>query len=330
MGSVRHREALAAALVLALAALSARPAAAGEARLLFAESFEDTQWTERGWYDGPHMEVVELDDAPDGASVCVWDWQQAGDVSPAGGGARVGLPPVTEVTLSFHVRHDATWTWTGRGWHPHMFHFVTDADDRYVGPAHTYLTFYIEAVDGIPRLAIQDGRNIDEARIDTDLTQVTEARAVAGCNGDSDGHGEGDCYRAGDHHANGKVWKATEVWFAAETGPRNMADWHHVQAHFRLNSVADSLAVPDGVLQYWFDGTLLIDHHDVVFRTGQHPDMRINQFLMKPYYGPGVPGTMRMWVDDLRIHEGLPDIGTAVGDRSGAAGWGQVKEQHTP
>lgn len=315
-------------LCVAVAALMPLVPVAGvadAARLLFAESFEDTHWTDRGWYDGPHMEIDAADDAPDGASVCVWDWQHAGDVSPAGGGARVSLPPVTEVSLSFYVRHDPDWAWTGRGWHPHMFHFVTDADDRYVGPAHTYLTFYIEAVDGIPRLAIQDGRNIDEAHIGADLTAVTEARAVAGCNGDSDGHGDGDCYSAGDHHANGKVWKAPEVYFASEEGPRNLADWHHVQAHLRLNRVVDGAAARDGVLQYWFDGALIIDHRDVVFRTGQHPDMQINQFLMTPYYGPGVPHGQRMWVDDLRIYEGVPEVPTAVSGNGDAPGWGRIK-----
>jgi len=310
----------------ALLAAAAPAALSAEARLLFAESFEDTQWTERGWYDGPHMEIVAADDAPEGKTVCIWDWQHAGDVSPSGGGARASLPPVTEVTLSAHVRHDPEWQWTGRGWHPHMFHFVTDADDKYVGPAHTHLTFYVEAVDGIPRLAIQDGRNIDEERVGQDLSAVTEARSVAGCNGDSDGHGEGDCYSVGARHANGKVWQADGIWFSADKGPRYMGDWHHVQAHFRLNTVVDGVAQRDGALQYWYDGELLIDFADVVFRTGQHPDMHIDQFLMTPYYGPGVPRAQRMWVDDLRIYEGRPEVGTAVG-RDGP-GWGQVKARH--
>ncbi|MFH1568552.1 MAG: hypothetical protein ABIL09_11200 [Gemmatimonadota bacterium] len=312
-----------AALAMALVAMGSP--AMGEGRVLFAEPFEDTRWSERGWYDAPRMEVVLADDAPQGRGYCVWHWRSPGDVVPAGGGARVQLPSVTDVGLSFHVRHDSSWTWTGRGWHPHMFHFVTDADDPYVGPAHTHLTFYVEAVDGVPRLAIQDGRNIDEDRVGEDLTTVTEARSVAGCNGDSDGHGEGDCYPTGEHHANGKYWETQGVWFASERGPRYMADWHHIQARFRLNSVVDGTAVRDGLLQYWYDGALIVDHHDVVFRTGEHAEARINQFLMTPYYGPGVPHEQRMWIDDLRIYEGTPETGTGVGESPGRPAWGRIK-----
>ena len=60
--------------------------------------------------------------------------------------------------------------------------------------------------------------------------------------------------------------------------------------------------IKDGVLQYWFDSKLIMDYRDVVFRTGQHPDMKINQFLMAPYFGPGVPHEQWIWIDDLRIY----------------------------
>jgi len=68
-----------------------------------------------------------------------------------------------------------------------------------------------------------------------------------------------------------------------------------------LNSVVDGIGVRDGVLQYWFDGELLMDYDDVVFRTGRHPDMKINQFMMAPYFGPGVPHEQKIWIDELRI-----------------------------
>ena len=44
-----------------------------------------------------------------------------------------------------------------------------------------------------------------------------------------------------------------------------------------------------------------MDFRDVVFRTGAHPDMKINQFLMAPYFGPGVPHAQTIWIDDLTI-----------------------------
>ncbi len=268
---------------------------------IFVEPFEDTDWSARGWYDGPHMEITADEHIEGSARSCVWHWREAGDIHPSGRGARVHLPPVTNVTLSFHIKHSANWEWTGVAWHPHEFHFITNVDPEYIGPARTHLTFYIEVVGGRPRLAIQDGLNIDESRIGQDLVGVTEARAVAGGNGDSDGFGEGHYYRAGDRYMNGKHWQTDEVYFGDEPGPRYKADWHHVKARFQLNTVRDGEAVRDGVLQYWFDGELIMDYREVVFRTGRHPEMKINQFLMTPYFGLGVPHEQRIWIDDLSI-----------------------------
>jgi len=234
---------------------------------------------------------------------------------------------VEDVTLEFHIKHSEDWTWTGRPYHPHEFHFITSEDWEYVGPARTHLTLYVEVVNGVPRVAIQDGSNIDEEHVEEDLVGVTEKRAVAGCNGDSDGHGEADCYRAGEGYANGKFWEPGEVYFGDEPGPRYKGDWHHVRSRFRLNSVRDGVGVRDGVIEYWFDGELIINHRDVVFRTGQFPDMKINQFLMAPYYGPGVPHQQRIWIDDLRILSGSrdPDGDTAIEGPDST--WGRIKRE---
>ena len=295
--------------------------------LLFEELFEDTDWAARGWYDAPKMQITATEHIPGSDHACVWHWKNAGDIGTVGRGARVLFTPVTNVSLSFHIKHSANWTWTGVNWHPHEFHFITDVDDRYIGPAYTHLTFYVEVVNGIPRVAIQDGRNVDESRIGQDLVGITEHRSVAGCNGDSDGHGKGDCYRSGDVHRNGKFWEPGRVYFGDEPGPYYKGDWHRVVAKFQLNSVVDGIGIKDGVLQYWFDGELIMDHHDVVFRTGQHPDMRINQFLMAPYFGPGVPHEQWIWIDDLRIYTRDTQGNDTTGDSNddSDAAWGQIK-----
>ncbi len=268
--------------------------------VLFQESFEDADWEERGWYDGPHMEITD-EEHTEGAHACVWRWTGPGEVAPSGGGARVRLEPVENVTLSFRVKHSADWEWTGVDWHPHEFHFTTTEDDEYVGPAYTHLTFYIEVVNGKPRVAIQDGRNIDQERVGEDLVGVTERRAVAGGNGDSDGTGLGDCYLNGDAYWNGKFWETEDVRFGDEPGPRCKSDWHEVKVSLRLNTVRDGVGQRDGAMRYWLDGELLMDYDNLVFRTGQHPNMKINQFLMAPWYGTGVPHAQTIWIDDLRI-----------------------------
>lgn len=275
--------------------------------LLFEELFEDTKWTARGWYDDPKMRITAAEHVPDSGHSCVWHWKKPGDIGVEGRGARVLFRSVNNVTLSFYIKHSANWKWSGVNWAPHEFHFLTNEDEPFTGPAYTHLTFYVEAVNGVPRLAIQDGSNIDVGRIGQDLVGVTEKRAVAGGNGDSDGHGNLSHYRSGDVYWNGKHWEPKQAYFRDEPGPYYKADWHHVQVTFHLNSVVNGIGQRDGVLQYWFDGKLIMDFHDVVFRAGQHPNMQINQFLMAPYFGqhgdkPGVPHEQRIWIDDLRIY----------------------------
>ena len=297
---MRATLAIPAAIGLVAAVVVAGRVGAAEVTL-FEEPFEDTNWASRGWYDGPNMRITADEHTPKSRRSCVWSWKKKGDISPEGRGARVLLTPVTNVVLSFNMKHSANWEWTGVDWHPHEMHFVTTADPAYIGPAHTHLTFYVEVVNGKPRMGIQDGRNIDEDRIGQNLVEVTEERAVAGGNGDSDGYGDPGCYRAGDHHANGKLWDADRDYFSDNPGPYYKGDWHHVKAKLQLNTVKGGKGMRDGILQYWFDGKLIMDYHNVVFRTGQHPEMKINQFLMLPYYGPGVPHEQQIWVDDLRI-----------------------------
>lgn len=274
--------------------------------LLFEEHFEDRNWEARGWYDSPRMPITDQEHVPGSAHACLWHWPEAGAVNIEGGGARLPLPPVESVTLEFYIKHSANWQWTGVPWHPHEFHFVTNADPDFVGPAHTHLTFYVEVVNGRPRLAIQDGANINEARVGQNLVGVSEARAVAGCNGDTDGYGQDNCYQSGSIHANGKYWQTEEVYFGDGAGPRYKGDWHQVRARFKLNSIKDGVGMKDGELQYWYDGKKILDERRVVFRTGQHPDMKIDQFLMTPYYGPGVPHEQRIWIDELRLYTDAP------------------------
>lgn len=269
--------------------------------MLFKETFEDTDWTSRGWYDGPRMEIDASEHISGSGHSCVWRWLKKGDISPSGGGARVKIEPVDTVILSFSIKHSDNWRWTGVPYHPHEFHFLTTADNYTVGPAYTHLTFYIEVVNGVPRIAIQDSKNIDESRVGENLVGITENRSVAGGNGDSDGYGKGDCYPVGDVHRNGKYWEADGVYFGDEAGARSKNSWHTVKARLKLNTVKDGIGQCDGEVQYWFDGSLVIDHKDVMFRTGQHPDMLINQFMMAPYYGPGVPDAQSIWIDDLKV-----------------------------
>ena len=135
---------------------------------------------------------------------------------------------------------------------------------------------------------------------------TTEERAIAGCNGDSDGHGAGTCYLNGSVHWNGKQWKAGSVYFQDSPGPYYKNDWHFIEAYFQMNSIVDGNGIADGHVKYWYDGELIIDHEDVMLRTGEHPGMRYNQFMIAPYIqgdsqGSGSPVDQTFWVDDLTV-----------------------------
>jgi len=299
--------AIAAALGLALVVSLERPVQTQASTPLFQEAFEDTSFPSRGWYDGTGA-TLSTAEFYGGARSYECHFPVGGMICAGGTPSRHLFTPTDSVYVSFYIKHSTNFVGSGRPYHPHMFYVLTTEDVAYVGPAYTYLTAYIEAFGGVPDLAIQDGRNIDEARIGQDLTNVTEQRAVAGCNGDSDGYGLGACYPAGSVHWNSKSWTANgQVYFDNTAGgPRYKGNWHLVEAYFRLNSIVNGKGVKDGILRYWYDGTLIIDSANVMMRTAVHPNMKFNQFLISPWIGDGSPADQRFWVDNLLVATARP------------------------
>jgi hypothetical protein len=274
--------------------------------LFVSESFEDTAFTARGWYDGSGATLSSTEKY---AGTRSFECRFArGGTGCVGGTPRRHLFTDSDgVYVSYYIKHSANWVGSGKPYHPHMFLLLTNADSQYAGPAYTHLTGYIEEVDGTPQVGIQDGANIDETRIGVDLTSTTEKRAVAGCNGDSDGYGAGDCYLSGSVHWNGKMWKLGQRYFDNTLGgPYYKGDWHVVESYFRLNTVANGKGLKDGLLQYWFDGALVLNRTDVVFRTGAQPGLKFNQFILAPFIGDGSPADQTFWVDNLVIAANRP------------------------
>ncbi len=268
--------------------------------VLFEEHFDDDDWSSRGWYDGPDMVLDRVNRVGDSGGSAVFTWPAQGATTANSKGARVKFDPVEGFTMSCYMKFSDNWEWTGLGWHPHLNLFMTNKNGDFDGPAHTHLTLYVEVVDGVPKLLVQDGQNIDQSRVGENLVGITENRSVAGGNGDPDGHG-GSAYLYNGYYRNNKYWSADTIFFGDEQGSYYKNDWHKVVAHFQLNSIIDGIGVANGVLQLWVDDSLLIDHHDVMFRTGQNPGMKIDQYLLLPYYGPGVPHSQSFWIDEIKI-----------------------------
>jgi hypothetical protein len=273
--------------------------------VLVTEGFNDAALVSRGWYDG--LPALTTAEKYTGAGAMECRFALAATGCTGGSTTRHGFTETESLYVSFYMKHSSNWVGSGKPYHPHLFVMTTNLDGPYNGPAYTKMTAYIEQNGGIPRLSIQDGRNIDENRVGQDLTNITEQRAVAGCNGDSDGHGNGDCYRSGTVHWNGKVWQAGQVYFDSTPGsPRYKGDWHLVEGYFRLNTIVNGKGARDGVLQMWYDGVLIIDEPNVVMRTGANPTMKFNQLILAPYIGDGSPVAQSLWIDDLIIATGRP------------------------
>jgi hypothetical protein len=280
--------------------------------VLVHERFEDGEFSARGWYDASGAASLSAEEhAPvegsarsfrchfaEGANVC------------AGSPGRYEFAPSESVYLSYWVKYAEGWVGSGVPYHPHEFHFVTTEDDRFVGPARTHLTTYIEQVGLVPMLALQDSRNVDTACIlrnnDTfegcggsfEDYEFSEARSVAACNGllgDVDGR---DCFPTGaDTWYSARAWRGTEPAF--EPGR-----WHFVEAYFRLNSIEGGVGQVDGAIRMWIDGEQVVGSDRVLMRTGEHPEMRFNQFLVAPYIGDGSPVEQTVYYDELVIARG--------------------------
>ena len=273
--------------------------------VLLTEGFDDAAVGARGWYDNT-APIIATSGQHGGAGALEMAWQAGATLPAHGGSMRHSFAGSDRVYARYWVRYSANYVGSGQTYHPHEFHFITDQDPAYVGPSTTHLTTYIEINyqnGGIPVLATTDVSNIDVTKINQDLTTVTEHRAVSGCNGNSDGYPT-SCYQGGTEWRNEKKWKAAQPMFTPSAGPGYQGDWHKVEVYFQLNSIQGGVGQNDGIAQYWFDGQLVINKQNVLFRTADHPTMKFVQFLIAPYIGDGSPVAQSMWVDDLVIATG--------------------------
>jgi hypothetical protein len=274
------------------------------ALLLFHETCDDAAFNQRGWYDNNSLRVSADERLSGSKGALEFRFLKGASTPISGGGVRRLFTPTPTVYLSYWVKYSANWEGSNRPYHPHEFHFITDVDDKWIGPAATHLTTYIEHNEGRALLSMQDALNIDESNIGRDLTNITENRAVAGCNGSSDAWPAGDCYRSGSTHRNGKMWKSQEVVFSDTPGPLYKNSWRFVEALFSLNSIVEEKGVADGELRMWVDGEVVVDAAGVMLRTGRHQGMQFNQFLAAPYIGDGSPVEQTMWVDEIVVATG--------------------------
>lgn len=274
---------------------------------LFEEPFENASFSNRGWYDTSGGMLVSSVGVPNSTKAFECHFLPGATKCSGGTPGRILFQETEAVYISFWVKHSTNWVGSNKPYHPHLFYLMTNQNGSWDGMAWTRLTAYIEENAGIPRLRLQDGQNINKARIGQNLVGITELRGVTGCNGDSDGYGSGECYDCGGgDYCNGKDWNAAQVYFSNTAGPFFKGDWHKVEAFFKLNSVVNGSGVANGILRYWYDGRLIIDRNNVMMRTGQYPTMKFNQVVLSPYIGDGSPVDQTIWFDNLIIATDRP------------------------
>ena len=274
----------------------------GALTTLVSEGFEDTNVASRGWFDATNIAIAS-DARPDspGTHALEWHWS-AGDVAPQGiGTTRFDFAPTNSVYLSYWVKTSANWFEPG-----HQFYFLTTADDHYIGPSVSHLTTYDQyshvGSNTFANVEIADVLMIDANKLNVDLFGVTEQRSIAGPNGRHE-FDDATSTVGWDMYLNGSQWMAAK--FFQPTTPiftdATKTAWHHIESYQQLNSIAGGIAQQDGVYQYWVDGELIMDRHDVYFRTGANPTMQFRTFLMGPWIGAGATADQYVWIDDLLI-----------------------------
>ena len=274
--------------------------------ILFQEAFDDANLSSRGWYDlsAPVISSVE---AHSGAGSLETRYT-LGATNTIGGALRVLFAPTETVYVSYWVKYSANWIGSGQTFQPHEFEIMTDVDGAFAPPANSHLSVEIEhnyQSGGIPILGATDSANIDQTQIGVDLTGITEVRSTQGCNGllDNTHTPPADCFDSGGgFFQNGRRWLDSQVRFTDLI--KN--NWNQVEAYFQLNSILGGIGQADGVIRYWFNGVLTMEHLGVSFRTGQHPTMKFNQFLVAPFIGNGSPVDQTAWYDDLVIATNRP------------------------
>lgn len=294
---------------------------------LLQEGFEDQSFASRGWFDMTGALATTTTEHSTGSHALEWHWTK-GAVKPANSAGRHDITPTNSVYLSYWVKQSTNWTGSGVNYDPHMFYLLTNIDapaGATPGLSRTHLTVYNElnyvvgAGGSRAHAAMQDALNINSSYLNQDVSPghspTMENRSVSGYNGVPENSPQMyaflDDYSSGGLLFNGKWWASNYP----APGTLVMTDatknsWHHIEAYHQLNTVSGGIGQRDGVLQFWYDGKLLVDRHDIYYRTGQYPAMKFSQLVMAPYMSPnsgtGSPVDQSMWIDDLVIATAKP------------------------
>ena len=276
--------------------------------LLFKEDFENSNIASRGWYDNTNVQLSTAQHISGSTASAQYHWLKGATTPVSGDAQRHKFTPSNSVYLSYYVKYSTNYIGSGQDYHPHEFYIMSTLDGDYDGPSENFMTIYVEQNyqnGGKPVIAMQDNKSINynKGALPNNLIGVTENRSTGGCNGMAETNMYWECYDAGSYWYNYKRLSGP-VEFQPVAGAGYKSNWNFVEAYVQLNTVVNGIGQKNGVIQYWFNGNLVIDRHDVLFRTGAHATLQLNQLLIAPYIGDGSPADQYMWVDNLRVATG--------------------------
>ncbi len=282
--------------------------AAHRGKLLLLENFDDADFADRGWYDGPGGQLT--DDAVDGrAFECV--------LSTPGGcprPGRIAFDVQQNVYVSYWIRFSAEYDLNSE---VDQAFLLTDQDREYVGPGLSHLTIVAGQTAQWARVGVIDSTNVDLGCVRVndgsfrgcdsfDDYTFGEARSVNACNGVTGNPSEASC-SPNDFggYFSFRGFHSDVPAFQNESGPHDKTEWHFVELLVELNSVAQGIGQSDGRLRYWLDGEKLVDAQRLVLRTGQFPDMHFQHLLVAPIEVQS-SRDQRLYLDDLTVATGIP------------------------
>ena len=298
-------------------------AAQGTANLLFYESFDDQSFASRSWFDGtPTSASLDTTTKQSGAGSAKWTWASTA-TSPTGWATiRRTFTPSESLYIRFYWRFDNAWVGSGLSYQPHLVYILSEADNAAGGLSWNYGELYVEVNYLNPHIEYQDGRNVNTSQtLPYDFANAganqTETRSVNHCNGLLTGQDPGDdldCFLL-----SGSDYYSSRYWYGSSNMIKN--SWELVEVYASINSLVDSKAVADGVLQMRINGVQVINKTNIIYRTNTFSDFKFDTLVLAPYIGAGSPvNGNTMWMDELYVYDSQLSAPT-VSSAGGSGGW---------
>jgi hypothetical protein len=122
-----------------------------------------------------------------------------------------------------------------------------------------------------------------------------------------------ESFYANGHTYQGNPTQTFDVWYSGHNA-LYMADgnWHKIEVYVKYNTGGTNWKA-DGIHQVWFDGVIVKNKTDAVFRDDTWPDAIFTRVYIPSNAGDGVHHAAEgdiFYVDDVEIWDGIPSSDT--------------------